>query len=123
MVFSDFIHSNLYINLEINNETITYFNKKYFAKKIPIEKLLEGSPRIIHDTFLFPCYWKLVSPNKLVYINHAIEKQFFFLETLHYVLEDYFIKNKIYVSGFIHGNDGVFDDPFRVEIINNIINF
>ena len=124
MVFAD----NIFVELETDKTfTVfdeTVFNKNYFNKKILIRELVKLENRVYNlkfTPFYYLSNWKLEAPNKIIYVNSLEEKQYFFLETLEYLLNTYFKSMQLKINGIIYGKECIFGEDFQFEIYDSKI--
>jgi hypothetical protein len=119
MVFADTINVELKIDKDFTAFDEAIFNRTYFQRKVLIQQLVKVENRVYNLSFT-PFYyfsnWRLEFPNKLIYMNSIDEKQYFFLETLQYLINTYFTSMKIKINGVIYGKECIFGDDFRFEI-------
>ena len=119
MVFADIICVELNTDKDFTAFDEAVFNRTYFQRKVLIQQLVKVENRTYNLEFT-PFYyfsnWKLEAPNKLIYINSIDEKQYFFLETLQYLMNTYFKSMKIQINGIIYGKECIFGDDFCFEI-------
>jgi hypothetical protein len=119
MVFADIIQIELTTDKYFTTFDEAIFNKNYFQRKVLIQQLVKFENKIYNLEFT-PFYyfsnWKLEAPNKLIYVNSIDEKQYFFLETLQYLMNTYFTSMKTKLNGVIYGKECIFGDDFRFEI-------
>jgi hypothetical protein len=119
MVFADIIYVELNTDKDFTAFDEAVFNRTYFQRKVLIQQLVKVENRAYNLEFT-PFYyfsnWKLEAPNKLIYINSIDEKQYFFLETLQYLMNTYFKSMKIQINGIIYGKECIFGDDFSFEI-------
>jgi hypothetical protein len=124
MVFADSIQVELTTDKDFTTFDEAIFNRTYFQRKVLIQKLVKFENRVTNLNFT-PFYyfsnWKLEAPHKLIYVNSIDEKQYFFLETLQYLMNTYFTSMKIQINGVIYGKECIFGDDFRFEIHNSKI--
>jgi hypothetical protein len=124
MVFSEIVLSDLKISESLSLEQIYDFNQKFFQKKVVITKMVFPT-QLNFKPFLWKCNWYIISnlsnPTQLFFYNNIEESQYFFTETLQYLINDYFIPNKLYLNGHIWGREGIFDEPFEIYVKDNIL--
>jgi hypothetical protein len=119
MVFADSINVELTTDKDFTAFDEAVFNRTYFQRKVLIQKLVKVENRAYNlsfNPFYYFSNWKLEAPNKLIYVNSIDEKQYFFLETLQYLMNTYFTSMKIQINGIIYGKECIFGDNFRFEI-------
>lgn len=119
MVFADIIQVELTTDKDFTAFDESIFNRTYFQRKVLIQKLVKVENKMYNLEFT-PFYyfsnWKIEAPNKLIYTNSIDEKQYFFLETLQYLMNTYFRSMNLKINGAIYGKECIFGDDFRFEI-------
>lgn len=119
MVFADNIIVELNTDKDFTAFDEAVFNRTYFQRKVLIQQLVKVENKIYNLEFT-PFYyfsnWKIEAPNKVIYVNSIDEKQYFFLETLQYLMNTYFKSINIKINGIIYGKECIFGDDFRFEI-------
>ena len=122
MVFADDIFVNINVSKNLSLDQIYSFNDKFFQKKVIITKMVFPT-QLKFKQFLWQCDWymELESNTKIRFENRNDEPQYFFAETLQYLINDYFTPSKIYLNGVIWGKEGIFREPFEIHIKDNIL--
>jgi len=119
MVFADNIIVELNTDKDFTAFDEAVFNRTYFQRKVLIQKLVKVENKMYNLEFT-PFYyfsnWKIEAPNKVIYVNSIDEKQYFFLETIQYLINTYFKSMKLEINGVIYGKECIFGDDFRFEI-------
>jgi hypothetical protein len=126
MVFTDTVLVDINLSKNLDLEQIYNFNQKFFQKKVVITKTVFPT-QLKFKQFLWQCNWYMEkTPSnsdlyQLFFYNNIEESQYFFTETLQYLINDYFIPNKIHLNGHIWGRDGIFNEPFEIYVKDNIL--
>jgi hypothetical protein len=119
MVFTNTLFTELITDKDFTVFDEAVFNRTYFQRKVLIQKIVKVENRVYNLQFS-PFYhisnWKLEAPNKLIYINLDNDRQYFFLETLQYLINTYFKSMNLKINGIIYGNECIFGDDFQFEI-------
>ena len=121
MVFSDNFETNLSLSKKFYPNEAFFFETKFFQKKVVLKSLI-STPRIKFDLLMYQCNWKIdITGLKLTYVNDSEDVQYFFLDTLKYLLDHYFEPKRILVNGTISGKEAIFDEYFEYQVQNNKI--
>lgn len=124
MVFADTVLVDLKISKNLDLEKVYTFNDKFFQKKVVITKMVFPT-QLKFKQFLWQSNWyinsNLSNPDQLFFYNTIEEPQYFFTETLQYLINDYFIPNNIHLNGHIWGRDGIFNEPFEIYVKDNVL--
>lgn len=121
MVFSDDFEVNISLSKKFYPNEAYFFETKFFQKKLVLKSLI-ATPRIKFDLFMYHCNWKIDTTGlKLIYINDSEDSQYFFLDTLQYLIDYYFEPKKIKLNGNIFGKERIFDEDFEYQIKDNKI--
>jgi hypothetical protein len=119
MVFADTVFVDLKISKNLDLEKVDSFNDKFFQKKVVITKMVFPT-QLKFKQFLWQCNW-YAELDQLFFYNNIEESQYFFTETLQYLINDYFIPKKLYLNGHIWGREGIFDEPFEIYVKDNVL--
>lgn len=121
MVFSDKFETNITLSKKFYPNEAFFFETKFFQKKVVLKKLI-ASPRLCFDLLLYRCNWKIDNTGlKLIYVKDNEDAQYFFLDTLQYLIDYYFEPKKIKLNGSIFGKESIFDEYFEYQIQDNKI--
>ena len=123
MVFSDNFETNITLSKKFYPNEAFYFETKFFQKKVVLKSLM-ASPKIKFDLLMYQCNWKIDSTGlKLIYVNDNEDSQYFFLDTLKYLIDYYFEPKRILLNGFIVGKESILYEDFEYQIQDNKIIF
>lgn len=124
MVFADIVYTSITFDkiIEVFEEQV--INNKIYNKTYSVSKLIkfkDDIPAINFEPFIHTISWRVEYPNKLVYINNSDERNFFFLESLDYIIQSFFEKKNIKLNGTITGIDSIFGEEFKFILKDNIL--
>ena len=122
MVFAETFCTNIHLSKQFTLEEISSFETKFFQKKVILKSLID-TPNVKFDFFTCVCNWKIDScGTRLIYENKENNSyQYFFMDTLQYLIEYYFEPKKIVLNGNIYGKECIFNEDFTYEIKENKI--
>ena len=124
MVFADTVFVDLKISKNLDLEKVDSFNDKFFQKKVVITKMVFPT-QLKFKQFLWQSNWYMEktssNPDQLFFYNNIEEPQYFFTETLQYLINDYFIPNKYNLNGHIWGREGIYKEPFEIYVKDNTL--
>jgi hypothetical protein len=121
MVFSNNFETNITLSKKFYPNETFYFETKFFQKKVVLKSLI-ATPRLRFDLLMYQCNWKIDSTGlKLIYINDNEDSQYFFLDTLKYLIDYYFEPKRIKLNGNIFGKEAIFNEDFEYQVQDNKI--
>jgi hypothetical protein len=121
MVFSETVFTNIQLSKKFHSNEIYYFETKFFQKKVILKSLID-TPNVRFDFFTCVCNWKIDSTGtKLIYENNLETYNYFFIDTLQYLIDYYFEPKKIFLNGTIYGKECIFNEDFMYVIKENKI--
>jgi hypothetical protein len=121
MVFSDNFYTELTLSKKFYPNEAFFFETKFFQKKVVLKSLI-STPRIKFDLLMYPCNWKVDNTGlKLIYVNDSEDVQYFFLDTLKYLIDYYFEPKRIKINGNIFGKEAIFEEYFEYQVQDNKI--
>jgi hypothetical protein len=121
MVFAETFCTNIQLSKQFELEEISSFETKFFQKKVILKSLID-TPNVKFDFFGYVCNWK-INPcgTKLVYVKDNDSYQYFFIDTLQYLIDYYFEPKKIVLNGSVYGKECIFEEDFTYVIKENKI--
>jgi hypothetical protein len=124
MVFADIVYADITFDKTVDVFEERVINNKIYNKNYSVSKLIKFEdtiPSINFEPFFHTVSWRVEFPNKLLYINNTDDKQFFFLESLDYLIHSFFKKQDIKLNGTITGIDSIFGEEFKFILKDNIL--
>ena len=136
MVFADIIYTKITTDKEFTSFDEKVFETNYYLKKFSISEFVKTSPKDLKGSndskgskdlnlhfspFPHISRWKIRAPNEVIFENVLDERQYFFLESLTYLMKTYFKSMNMKLNGTIYGTESIFGDEFEYEIKDNII--
>jgi hypothetical protein len=122
MVFAETFCTNIQLSKQFTLEEISSFETKFFQKKVILKSLID-TPNVTFSFFGHTCNWKIDSSGtKLIYENKENHSyQYFFMDTLKYLIDYYFDLKNIIVNGSVYGKECIFNEYFEYVIQENKI--
>lgn len=121
MVFSNNFYTELSLSKKFYPNEAFFFETKFFQKKVVLKSLI-STPRINFDLLMYPCNWKVDNTGlKLIYVNDNEDTQYFFLDTLKYLIDYYFETKRVKLNGNIFGKEAIFEEYFEYQVQDNKI--
>lgn len=127
MVFADIIYTKITTDKDFTSFDEKIFESNYYLKKFSVSEFVKVSSKNQKDLNLnftpFPhiSRWKIRAPNEVIFENVLDERQYFFLESLSYLMKTYFKSMNMKLNGSLYGTESIFGDEFEYEIKDNII--
>jgi hypothetical protein len=136
MVFADIIYTKITTDKDFTSFDEKIFETNYYLKKFSISEFVKTSPKdskgfndsnrskdlnIHFSPFSHISRWKIQAPNEVIFENVLDERQYFFLESLTYLMKTYFKSMNMKLNGSLYGTESIFGDEFEYEIKDNII--
>ena len=130
MVFADIIYTKITTDKEFTSFDEKVFETNYYLKKFNISEFIKTSLKDSKESkdlnlhfspFPHISRWKIQAPNEVVFENVLDERQYFFLESLTYLMKTYFKSMNMKLNGIIYGTESIFGDEFEYEIKDNVI--
>jgi hypothetical protein len=130
MVFADIIYTKITTDKDFTSFDEKVFETNYYLKKFSISEFVKTSPKGSNDSknlnlhfspFPHISRWKIQAPNEVIFENVLDERQYFFLESLTYLMKTYFKSMNMKLNGIIYGIESIFGDKFEYEIKDNVI--
>ena len=122
MVFTDKVYTKITTDKDFTSFDEKVFETNYFLKKFSISEFkYSNSKNLNFSPFLHTLHWKIKAPNEVIFENVLNERQYFFLDSLDYLLRTYFKSMNMKLNGSLYGTESIFGDEFIYEIKDNII--
>jgi hypothetical protein len=130
MVFADIIYTKITTDKDFTSFDEKIFESNYYLKKFSISEFVKTSPKdskgskdlnLHFSPFPHISRWKIQAPNEVIFENVLDERQYFFLESLTYLMKTYFKSMNMKLNGIIYGTESIFGDEFEYEIKDNVI--
>jgi hypothetical protein len=122
MVFADIIYTKITTDKDFTSFDEKIFETNYYLKKFSISEFkYSNSKNLNFSPFLHTLHWKIRAPNEVFFENIINERQYFFLDSLDYLLRTYFKSMNMKLNGSLYGTESIFGDEFIYEIKDNII--